>query len=256
MIDAHIHLDQYHNIDKQVESWMNAGITHIVAVSTDLASSYQTLEYKKRYPTFISCAIGFHPEQELPNSTDLVEWQTLLKKERHLISAIGEVGLPYYTLKQRKQTNLAAYIEFLEEMIKISVEQTLPIALHAVHEHADIVVDMLVKHHVKQAHFHWLKAKSETLAKIIQNQYFVSVTPEVVYRKRDQELVKKIPKELLLLETDGPWPFSDIFDGRETTPLFLKEMLPVLSKLLNEDVNAIRTNTSTNACEFYNIFSI
>jgi len=253
MIDAHIHLDQYQTIERHVDEWIKAGITQIVAVSTNLASSYQTLELKLRYPTFVTAAIGFHPEQVLPSSKDFEEWQTLLRKERESISAIGEVGLPYYTLQQHKHTDLVPYIDLLEEMIKISVSQDLPIVLHAVHEHADIVFELLVKHHVKKAHFHWLKATPDTLTKIINHHYYVSVTPEVVYRKRDQALLKQIPNELLLLETDGPWAFSNIFAGRTTSPLFLKEMISSIASLKNMASEVIQEVTTSNACELYGI---
>ncbi|MEW5322846.1 TatD family hydrolase [Geobacillus thermoleovorans] len=46
MIDAHIHLEQYTDIDEQINHWQEAGITGVVAVSTDLRSSCRTLELK------------------------------------------------------------------------------------------------------------------------------------------------------------------------------------------------------------------
>ncbi|MED0669958.1 TatD family hydrolase [Aneurinibacillus aneurinilyticus] len=69
-IDAHLHLDQYpeSETDKLISEWRSVGITGLVAVSTNLASAYRTLELKHRYPDFVYAAVGYHPEQALPLS--------------------------------------------------------------------------------------------------------------------------------------------------------------------------------------------
>jgi TatD DNase family protein len=252
MIDAHIHLDQYKDIENQINRWMQAGIKKIVAVSTDLDSSYKTLNWKRKFPDFIIAAIGFHPEQDLPCRQDLMEWKQLLHTEQHLISAIGEVGLPYYSLQERAKP-IEHYIEFLSNMVLLAKDKDLPIVLHAVHEHAEIVFNLLIKNEVKKAHFHWLKATTELVTKIINNDYYISVTPEVVYRDRDQHLVTHIPKQQLLLETDGPWPFNGPFNQRQTSPLFLNEVVPVIAKLKNETFAEIVDVTTNNAYRLYNI---
>ncbi len=62
MIDAHIHLEQYDNIEKEIDKWRLSGIKGVIAVSNDLASSYRTLELQTKYKDFIYAAVGFHPE--------------------------------------------------------------------------------------------------------------------------------------------------------------------------------------------------
>ncbi|WP_078546826.1 TatD family hydrolase [Litchfieldia alkalitelluris] len=252
MIDAHIHLDQYQDIDQQIQHWMNQGISHIVAVSTDLASSYKTLELKIRYPNYITAAIGFHPEQPLPIEHDILEWQQLLKKEQNLISAIGEVGLPYYTI-EKQADRIEEYIDFLTRMVIVSKDRGLPLILHAVHEHAEIVLDLLKKNQITSAHFHWLKCKAPILKMIIDEGYFVSVTPEVVYRERDQTLLSQVPLSQLLLETDGPWSFNGPFKDRDTSPVFLNEMLPIIAEIKRETKETIILETSKNACKLFKI---
>ncbi|MFC4323139.1 TatD family hydrolase [Litchfieldia salsa] len=252
MIDTHIHLDQYKDIERHIHIWMEAGIRKIVAVSTNLDSSYKTLNWKSKFPDFIIAAIGFHPEQELPCRQDLMEWEQLLHTEQHLISAIGEVGLPYYSLKERVHS-LEHYIEFLTNMILLAKKKDLPVVLHAVHEHAEIVYHLLINNEIKKAHFHWLKASKELVKKITHQGYYVSVTPEVVYRERDQQLVTHIQTERLLLETDGPWPFNGPFANRTTSPLFLNEVVPIVAKLKNEPIYEFVEMTMKNVNRLYNV---
>ncbi|RAK18429.1 TatD DNase family protein [Anoxybacillus vitaminiphilus] len=250
MIDAHIHLDQYPNVEAEMKKWEEAGIKGVVAVSTDLRSSYRTLELKLKFPHFVYAAIGFHPEQTLPNETDWNEWLHLVKTERHRLSAIGEVGLPYYTLKQ-SSFSLANYVEFLEKVTEAADTYDLPLVLHAVHEHAELALTILRKYNISSAHFHWLKAPLPVVEKIIQLGYYISVTPEVCYRQRDQLLLSHIPLEQLLLETDGPWPFTGPFANIKTSPLLLFESVKCVAKAYQKSVESVRKQVLTNTLKLY-----
>ncbi|QOR68691.1 TatD family hydrolase [Cytobacillus suaedae] len=249
MIDSHIHLDKYENVDQKIECWQANGVTGVVAVSTDLKSSYQILDLKKRYPTFIFAAIGFHPEQPLPSEKDYLEWKRLVSSERQLLSAIGEVGLPYYT----KIISIKPYIEFLEEAMKLGRNEDLPLSLHAVHNQAECVYHMLIQNSVTKAHFHWLKANPSTLHSIIKSGYYVSVTPEVCYRERDQLLVKDVPLHQLLLETDGPWPFNGPFEKKETSPLFIRKMANFIASIKSVTEEDVISQTTNNTKCLYSI---
>jgi TatD DNase family protein len=252
MIDAHIHLDQSPagSLHQEIDKWGEQGIQKVVAVSSDLSSSYRTLELKRRFPDFIFAAVGFHPEQPLCSEKDLLELFQLIKKERLMISAIGEVGLPHYELNRLEQP-FEKYVETLYEFLKIAREEQLPVSLHAVHEKAGIALQLLKQAKIKKAHFHWLKADGQTVKEILNQGYYISVTPEVCYRERDQLLVKNIPISNLLIETDGPWPFSGPFSGRKTTPLFLKEIVPQISNIYHIPENMVITETTKNA---YNLW--
>ncbi|MGY4690753.1 TatD family hydrolase [Salibacterium sp. K-3] len=251
MIDAHIHLEQYDDLDKRVAKWWKAGVEKVTAVSNDLASSYRTLEIKERYPDFVMAGCGFHPEQPLPEMSDWEEWKRLVKLEREHISCIGEIGLPHYEL-ENLSSPLQAYQEFLAECLTTAAEMELPAAIHAVHDKAGLVFDLLQeKVPDLPVHFHWLKAPPDVAVRITEAGYMVSVTPEVCYRKRDQRLAAMVPEDQLLVETDGPWPFQGPFKDTETSPLLLEKMFPVLSET-NQDSSAVfKKKTSANAKRFY-----
>lgn len=231
LMDSHIHLDRYpmDEVDKLVSGWREDGIAGVVAVSMNLASAYRTLELKQRYPEFIYAAVGYHPEQPLPCPGELDELISLLYKERKMIDAVGEVGLPHYNLEAVRK--LAAYRELLAQFALLSVKLDLPLVLHAVHDKAALAVDVLLLHGVRKAHFHWLKAPDEVVDRIIEHGYYISVTPEVCYRERDRRLARRVPLSHLLLETDGPWPHHGPFAGKMTTPLFLRKSIAAVAKL-------------------------
>ncbi|AMX84793.1 deoxyribonuclease [Geobacillus subterraneus] len=249
MIDAHIHLDQYMNICEQIERWQEAGITGVVAVSTNLRSSHRTLELKQRFPSFVYAAIGFHPEQPLPNAADWNEWTSLIKQARPLLSAIGEVGLPYYSAEACAK--LPAYHDLLAQIAAIAVDASLPLVLHAVYDRAKTALAIVQQAGVRHAHFHWLKANPETVQRIVQCGYYISVTPEVCYRERDKELLSLIPLEQLLLETDGPWPFAGPFHGKPTTPLLLFDSARAVAAHYGQEMDQVKTAITANTKRLY-----
>ncbi|MBU8904982.1 TatD family hydrolase [Desertibacillus haloalkaliphilus] len=253
MIDAHLHLDKYPHdqLELMIDHWQDAGITQVVAVSTDLASSYRTLRLKQEFPNFIIAAIGYHPEQQPPTDHELNEIFSLLNNERDLIDAIGEIGLPHYSIAELNEREWQKHLNVFSEFLQQAKQQQLPVAIHAVHDKAKRALAVLQHHKIKAAHFHWLKADADTLTKMIEAGYFISVTPEVVYRERDQQLASRVPLDQLLIETDGPWRFNGPFEGKATTPLFLWDVIHKLAEVKELSVSEVQLQLTANTIHFY-----
>lgn len=238
-------------MERLIDEWQKAGIEAVVAVSRNLASSYRTLELKQQYPDFIYAAVGHHPEQPLPDEPDTNELLALIDCERDQISAIGEVGLPYYTIEKWGVESLAPYLALLEAFMDSAKKHHLPLALHAVHDQVEPVLGRLLERKIEHAHFHWLKAEPEMLQRVFDSGYHLSLTPEVCHRARDQKLAEIAPLEQLMLETDGPWPFSGSFEGKPTSPLFLKDVGKRVAEIKNRSETDIAEQTSKNAKKIY-----
>jgi TatD DNase family protein len=254
MIDAHIHLDQYKRdvVKNAISIWQEHEIDGVVAVATNLSSSYEILKLKQEFPHFVRAAIGHHPEAPPPTKQELEELVALIKSEKHMLSGIGEIGLPTYQKNELLEQYSADEFDYvLEAFLQVANEVNLPVALHAVHKESEIALSFLKKHGIQKAHFHWLKAPSEVINEIISLGYYVSVTPEVCYRKRDIEMVKQIPIGQLLIETDGPWQHSGLFAKRQTSPLFLKEICSCLSNVLTIPIKELTKQIDNNTNKLY-----
>ncbi|MHA6484564.1 TatD family hydrolase [Paenibacillus sp. strain BS8-2] len=231
VIDAHIHIDLY-PVDQQealLEEARRQQVDAVVAVSMDLNSSMRTRELARRHTGFVHPAYGYHPEQEPPTLEErelLLDWI----RERHRGGesfAIGEVGLPYYKRSEAVAEGAAfdeePYIELLECFVALAAELNRPIVLHAVYEDADKVCNLLERYGVRDAHFHWFKGSAETMERMVKAGYLISVTPDVGYEEEIQDVVRRYPLELMMAETDGPWPFEGPYADRETVPAMTRE---------------------------------
>lgn len=255
MIDAHIHLEQYNSmeLEEAIKVWQEAGVRGVVAVSNNLKSSYQTLELQTKYSPFVHACVGFHPEQELPNLAEWNEWNNLIKGERKRISGIGEIGLPHYALDTLKQP-FEEYIIFLRECLQVAKLFDLPVVLHAVHDKANLALNLLKEEKITMAHFHWLKAEAAVVKDIIDQGYYISVTPEICYRERDKQLARIIPLQQLLIETDGPWQYNSHFRLVQTTPLLLNDIIQRLTGIKNIKAAALEKQIVENTQKCYKLY--
>ncbi|MBN6189202.1 TatD family hydrolase [Aneurinibacillus sp. BA2021] len=254
MFDSHIHLDQYPDteLDADLAAWQEAGIAGVIAVATDLASAYRTLALRQRYPDFVYAALGLHPEQPLPSPAEIDELIGLLYKERSMLHAIGEVGLPHYVPEAVQQMD--AHKACLHRFAAAAVDLDVPLVLHAVHDKAAQALAVLRSCGVRRAHFHWLKAPDAVVDDIVRHGYFISVTPEVCYRTRDQELVRRVPQAQLLLETDGPWPYNGPFAGQKTTPLLLRQTAAAVADLYGVQIEQTAAESLHATQKLYGLF--
>ncbi len=254
MIDAHIHLDQYK--DREIELMLiNADrVKGMITVSCNLESCKQNLQLSKKYNK-VRSAFGLHPEQNLPTDQEinrLIQWMKLHQEE---MIAVGEVGLPYYLRQDGKVSKFQydQYVELLEVFIKLAKSWNKPIVLHAVYDDAPTVCDLLEKYSVTRAHFHWFNGDNTTIARMAENGYFLSVTPEIVYKEKIQKIVKTYPLEQIMVETDGPWEFEGPFKGKMTHPHMMSHSISVIAEtkcLSNLDTAEIVLNNTKKFYDF------
>ncbi len=248
LIDAHIHLDQY---EEHEIGFLLAQVKHVMAVSTDLASCQKNIKLVACYPN-VKAAYGFHPEQALLSAEEEEALFTWIRLHAEEMIAVGEVGLPYY-LKQENDVDYTPYISLLERFIVLAKELKKPIVLHAVYEDASIACDLLEKHGVTHAHFHWFKGNDEVIQRMIHNGYVISITPDCTYETEIQQLVKKYPLELIMVETDGPWPFEGPFTNKRTSPQMMHKSIEVIATLKGLSVQEVAYRLTQNTTAFYNL---
>ena len=101
--------------------------------------------------------------------------------------------------------------------------------------------------------FHWHKAPPEITARIVDAGYFVSVTPEVVYRERDRALVEQVSLESLLVESDAPWKYGGEFAGVSSGPWLAARAAEEVAKVKREPLEDVMFRLSTNACRLFHL---
>ncbi|CAM4280837.1 TatD DNase family protein [Paenibacillus endophyticus] len=261
-IDAHIHVDLYAEEERNelLEQAFAEGVEAVVAVSMHLASAKVNRELAREYAGRVYPAYGFHPEQPMPEEEEmdeLIGWIRSCAAAGELF-AIGEVGLPYYSRLEAEQAGEGAfdekpYVELLERFAELAAELDLPIVLHAVYEDAAKACDILEKYGVRRAHFHWFKGDDAVISRMAASGYMVSVTPDVAYEEEIRQLVAQYPIELLMVETDGPWPFEGPYEGRQTKPAMAADAAKHIASIKQQPPHAVAEALLANTRRFYGL---
>jgi TatD DNase family protein len=258
-IDAHIHVDKYDPEEREplLQAAFAAGTEAVVAVSMNLASCEANRALAAAYPGRIMPAYGYHPEQPVPTAADeaaLFAWI----RERHAAGeafAIGEVGLPYYTRSEVEaeggRFDEAPYLGLLDRFAALAAELDRPIVLHTVYEDAEKACEIMERHGVRRAHFHWFKGPEAAIERMIARGYYVSITPDVAYEPEIRELAKRYPIELLMAETDGPWPHEGPYSGQQTSPAMAGDVVREIAAIKGLAITDAAARLLRNTRTFY-----
>ncbi|MBS6046237.1 TatD family deoxyribonuclease [Haemophilus haemolyticus] len=250
LFDSHLHLDQLsdENIQKTLG---DSKITGMLTVSTNLKSAKKLLNLKQAYPEKLYIAVGFHPEQPLLNLEEREELFQWIDEHHSSISAIGEVGLPYYSKRENLNLDYTPYIELLERFILIAKKWDLPLNLHIVHNDVDIALELLQKHNIQRAHFHWFKTDEKSFQKFLSTPYFASLTPDILWNPKTQYVAQHLSLNRLMIETDSPWPHEGLESAVISEQLFA--VVKKVAELRSLPLHYVQEQMLLNTQQFYRL---
>ncbi|KIL51851.1 TatD family hydrolase [Jeotgalibacillus soli] len=254
IIDAHLHLDLYSEVERKIllQDLKKYEIEALISVSNNLSSAKKNVELAQ-IDQRVYAAFGFHPEQALPSEIEIDQLLSFIKNNTNNMIAIGEVGLPYYLRREKPEIPIEPYLEMLEVFIQLTANLNKPVILHAVYEDAPVVCELLEKYSIKKAHFHWFKGSSVSVQHLMQNGYYISLTPDCLYKPSIQQMIKEYPLTNMMVETDGPWPFEGPFKGRMTHPKMIRHSIAKIAELKRIDLKDAYQELYRNTKEFYQL---
>lgn len=259
MIDAHIHLEQYGSpeLESLLAQLPRKGVESLIAVSMNLDSCRRTQRLAEQHPRLVKPAYGYHPEQPLPTEAELAALLNWIEHGAGEFAAVGEIGLPYYSraeaLGRGEAFAIQPYISLLDTLLGLAARLDKPVVLHAVYEDAVTACDLLDKHGMKRAHFHWFKGPEEAIARMIESGYYISFTPDILYEPEIRQLARRYPPELVMAETDGPWPFEGPFEGRPTHPSMVYEVAAAWGSIHGYTRAEAEARLTANTKRFYRL---
>jgi TatD DNase family protein len=257
IIDSHCHLHDpaFGDVRETVARARDHDVWGVVAVGCDPDSNERTLAAAAVDRKAVWPALGFHPEWTKLGDGDLEAVETQIARHHSRIVALGEVGLPWYCLEGADDAAglRARGRHRLGRLLALAARYDLPVVIHAPHASAAEALEALQAAGVEAAVFHWHKASAEITRAVVEAGYLVSVTPEVVYRERDRDMVEAVPLESLLVESDGPWPYDGEFVGSGSGPWLVARVAEEIAKLKRLPADEVMYQLSVNTCRLFNL---
>jgi TatD DNase family protein len=256
IVDSHCHLHDpaFADVRGTIIRATEHNVWGAVAVGCDLATNERTLQAAAENVKAVWPALGFHPEWKLTRE-DLEAVEQQIHASHARIVAVGEVGLPWYGLGAAADADAVRREarERLERLAGLARRYDLPVILHAPHGAAADALAILKRRGVDRAVFHWHKASAEVTRAIVDAGYLVSVTPELVYRDRDREMVEGVPIESLLVESDAPWQYQGEFENVTSGPWLVARVAEEVAKIKRLPVDEAMYQLTVNTCRVFDI---
>jgi TatD DNase family protein len=266
LIDTHAHISHFKKADQQevIDRAMKAGVKKFINVACSLKELAPHLELAKRYDNIWSTA-GLHPTA-LPSPAQgggradrdaaLAEVRKYAAEEK--VVAIGEIGLDYYHDKFPHDLQE----DFFVAQLAIASEFDLPAIIHlrssknpggneAVFEDA---VRILAREKFTNGVTHCFSGNLIEAEKVLDLGLMISFTGIITYQNNDQlrEVVKMVPLDRMMLETDCPYLTIETKKGRGE-PAYVREIAECVAGVKGVPFEEVARMTTANAERFFNI---
>ncbi len=250
IFDTHSHYDddQFDN-DRfsLLSSLPGKGVTTVVSCGVDIPTGKMNQLLSQKFP-YLYFAAGFHPEN-LEGSTldDLATIEELAGDEKCV--AIGEIGLDYHWMSSTKEKQKA----FFREQILLANRLKMPVIVHDREAHGD-TLDIL-RQTKPQGVLHCFSGSKEMAKEIIRLGMYIGLNGVVTFKnaRKSLEVVKEIPLERLVLETDCPYLCPVPFRGKRNDSSYIPHIAERIGEVLGRDTQEILDITAENAKQLYQL---
>ncbi len=246
LVDAHAHMsDAAFQADREVvlHAAAEVGVEGIVTVSENLEDAHKVLELAERFPLLKPCA-GLYPAVlDLELAEAMVAF---IRKHGDRLVGIGEVGLDHWVVKEAKEWQIQE--RTLAKFVALSKELDLPLNVHS-RSAGRHTVRFLREQGAGKVLLHAFDGKASAALEGIEAGYYFSIPPSVIRSQQKQKLLRHLPLDRLLLETDSPVLGPDAAARNEPKNVVLSCQAIASAKAMS--VEEVARITTENACRLF-----
>lgn len=250
IFDTHSHYDdEKFNPDREaiLNNLQSQGVSLVVSCGCDIDSTQFNFDLAQKYD-YIYFAAGFHPENLQGATLDDLKIIEKFAQNKKCV-AIGEIGLDYHWMDSPKEVQR----EFFEAQIELAKKLDIPVIVHDRDAHGD-TLDILKSTKAKGV-VHCFSGSREMAKEIIRLGMYIGLNGVVTFpnARKSLEVVKEIPIERLVLETDCPYLAPTPVRGKRNDSSNIPYIAEKISEVLGMDAQELLDITNKNAKKLYNL---
>lgn len=248
LIDTHCHLDMlgYENLEEIITSAALAGVKRVITVGIDISSSKRAVQIADNFPG-VFATMGIHPHNAAKVDTKTyTQLASLYENNISKVVGYGEIGLDY--VKEYAPRDIQ--VQQFRNQLQIARDLNLPVIIHDRDAHDDTM-------HILKSNapylaggvMHCFSGDSTMARKIIDLGFYISIPGIVTFNKSEtlQQVVREIPLEHIILETDGPFLAPVPFRGKTNKPEYLVFTAGKIAELKDVPLAEVARRTTVNA---------
>lgn len=276
--DSHSHLNSpafANDVDTVIKRSL-ADNTAMIIVGTNYKSSKKAIEISNRYEKNVYAAIGLHPTELFSYEEDGVGVAKTVLAEKFSYDmyvmltkfpktlAIGEIGLDYAwreldsDIELKKKTQK----EVLVQQLEIARRFDLPSLIHCRQAHDDLL-PLLTE--FKKEHktlipkdrpwgvVHCFSGDENLAWEYFNLGLIISFTGLITFSQRWDDLIRKVPEDKLMIETDAPYMTPEPYRGKRNEPVLVKYVAQRMAEIRGLSVDYVANMTTMNAKRLFKI---
>ena len=254
LIDTHAHIDgEAFDADRAavVDRALENGVEAIINMGDTLESSARSVQLTEEFPA-VYAGVGVHPEEAFPmtgaDDDRLAAWAALPK-----VVAIGEIGLDYYWEKDSEKRELQKRI-FIRQL-DMARQLHLPVCIHDRDAHGDTLAILKTEGRGIRGVLHCYSGSMETARELLKLGWYLGIDGPLTFKNAAKlpEIVRALPADRILVETDCPYMTPAPFRGKRNEPAFVKYIAQRAAEIRAESPEEFSIKTRQNARDLYGI---
>lgn len=253
IFDSHSHYDdEAFDVDREnvLKELHDNGVINIM----NCASSYESIDKVCNIVNnheFIYGALGIHPENaDEYNDVVLKEIKEKIINNKKIV-AVGEIGLDYYWDENPERETQK---EVFRKHMQLAEELNLPVIIHSREAHAD-TLEIMKEYPKVNGVVHCFSGSVEIAKECIKLGYYIGITGVVTFKnaKKVVEVVKEVPIDKLLVETDCPYMAPEPNRGKRNQSDYIQYVIEKIAEIKQMDPLEINRKVNENTYKLFEI---
>lgn len=245
--DTHSHLNfpQYDRDRAEVLARMEEYDIATVIVGTDAVTSKEAIALAETNERLFA-SIGVHPADDDNAQFDQALFENMVSNKK--VVAIGEVGLDYFHSndKERQKRLFIAQTEF-------AVKHDVPLIIHCREAYEDVLGILEGYRGRVRGNVHFFAGSIEIADRVLDLGFNISFPGVITFTREYDEVVRYIPADRIMAETDSPYVAPVPHRGERNEPLYVRYVYQKIAEIRGEEEGKMREILTENALRFFRI---
>lgn len=232
--------------DSLLKELKESGISYLINIGADMKSSLESIKLAEKYD-FIYATVGIHPHDAKDmTEEDIKTLEDFCKNEK--VVAIGEIGLDFYYDNSPKDVQKEAFIKQLNLAKKLEK----PVVIHS-REASQEVFDIIKESGIRKGVIHAYSGSTEMALEYNKLGFYIGIGGVVTFKnaKKLVDVVKNVPIENILIETDAPYLTPEPFRGTRNNSKNLKYVVEKIAEIKNLTPKEVEDITLNNGLKLF-----
>jgi TatD DNase family protein len=249
-IHSHLNFPDYEKDWDEVMQRLRDTETHTIVVGTDYESSEKAVELADKYEGMYAC-IGVHPVDDPKRVFEKEKFEELVKNPK--VVAVGECGMDFFHAD--KTGDYERQKELFLAQVEFAIEHDKPVMIHARSAYSEIldILEPLKREHRDRlwGDVHFFAGDVETAKRFLNIGFTMSFTGVITFVRDYDEVMKFLPLESIMSETDAPFVAPVPYRGKRNEPSYVNEVVKKIAEIRGEDLEVVQKTLISNALRVF-----